>query len=736
MALIGKIREKSWLLVLLIGLALLAFILSDYQSWFGGQEDQYGYGTVYGEMVDYNLYDKAVSNYQMMDQQQFQQQGREYTSRDQTASENKAWNAIVDSILLQREFDKLGISVSDNEFDAYLYGEQGFKVLPDIEQSFLDPQTGLFSLKLLQKRIEEMKGSTNADEQLAWEQTKRSLTMRRQQEKYFQLLGQGVYVTKLEAEENYVARNRTKSISFVFKRLTDIPDEDIKISDADLKKYYEEHKNDKKYENRSNSRELRYFAVDILPSKNDTLKFNEKMASLKQQFASKSGAVADSLFVIENSEWKYYIPKAGFRPAGSPKANQNFMYPAEMDTVFKAASVGTVVGPYFDNGSYRLAKVIGVDNQLYSVRHILLQVQRQDTVGVAKMKKTADSLMAVVNTDNFESLVTQYSADNGSKADGGKIENFVAGEMVPEFSDFAKNNPVGKIGYVQTDYGFHIIEVLEKKSGYVPNLAIVQQTLKPSSNTLDDIDTEVHDLLYDLEDKIAKKNDIKSKVEAFDTLVSRSGYFAQTMNLDEKNLQVYGMRTVYAEDKLIELAFDEKNEAGTLYSAPIKDESRYIIAMLTVKREKGVPSFEAAELTMRRDLMNEKKADKIKSTMTGKSVEELAKSMGMPEPQKADVSFSSPQIPGAGYEPEIIGTLFSAGLKDGQRTLPLTGKSAVYVIQINKTTKEPATKNFDEDVMTLENQVASNIQNDIMTALREKAEVVDNRRFLKVGIRR
>src|SRR5690606_4803317 len=178
------------------------------------------------------------------------------------------------------------------------------------------------------------------------------------------------------------------------------------------------------------------------------------------------------------------------------------------------------------------------------------------------------------------------------------------------------------------------------------------------------------------------------------------------------------------------------NEAGTVYSSPIKDESRYIIAMLTLKRDKGTPSFEAVETVMRRDFMAEKKADKIKSTMTGKSVEELAKSYGLGAPLKADVTFSSPQITGGGYEPEIVGTLFSAGLKDGQRTLPLVGKSGVYVIRIDKTTKEPTTDNFDQDIATLKGQITSSLQNDVMTALREKAEVVDNRRFLKIGIRR
>lgn len=732
MAIIGKIREKSWLLVGIVGLALFAFILSDYQSWFG-QPSQTGYGTIDGEPVDFRLYERASENYKAADEMEYQRQQRPYTLRDQVMSENKAWNAIVDSIILQKEFDALGISVSDREFDAYLYGHEGFTVIPSIAENFKDPATGLYSEKLLRKRVDEMKTSTNADEQRGWEQTKTSLTLQRLQEKYYQLLSQGIYVTNLEAKEMYVAQKRTKSISFVIKRFSEIPDADIKITDEELKKYYEANKGDVKYRAKSNSRDIKYFALDIVPSKEDSAAFNKELEKLKENFAKQTTAKDDSIFVVKNSEFPVYYAKTAYRSENEQKVNPNFTYPASMDSVFSRASTGTIVGPYVDKGKYRLAKVIATDNALYSVRHILLNAQRTDTVAVEQKKKQADSLVKILNADNFEAHVLQYSGDQGSVQNGGKYENFIHEQMVPEFSNFARENAVGKIGWVQSDFGIHIIEVLEKNPGI--GLAIIEKTLKPSSNTLDDINLLANDLVSEFVDAVDKKSSLKEKNDAFDTLAYKKGYIPVSLTIDERNLFVSNMKTPLAEDRIIALAFNEKSRAGEVNLTPIKDEDRYLIAMLSLKRDKGEPSFEAAEAAMRRDLMNDKKADILKSKMNSKKIEDIAAKNNI-QVQKADITFANPSIMGGGYDPEIVGTLFSKGIKDGTTTLPLKGRNAVYVVRVDKTIPEPATKSYETEIQTIKGQVRGSLQNDAITALREKANVVDNRRFLRIGVRR
>ena len=130
MALIGKIREKSWLLVMLVGLALLAFILSDYKSIMGGYSDEYGLGTVYGSKVDPQKYDQAVQRFEQQGRMQAQQQQREFSQQDQEQASEQAWSYIVDNEILTREYESLGIDVSESEFKAYLYGTDGFTVLP------------------------------------------------------------------------------------------------------------------------------------------------------------------------------------------------------------------------------------------------------------------------------------------------------------------------------------------------------------------------------------------------------------------------------------------------------------------------------------------------------------------------------------------------------------------------------------------------------------------------------
>jgi len=736
MALIGKIREKSGLLVILIGVALLAFIMGDWQKITGGMENLYGYGTVYGEKVDYKAYEEASRKFEEQDRMQFAQQQREYSQRDQEATTDKAWNYVVETTLFEREYDALGIDVSDAEFDAYLYGTDGFQVMPELAQGFTDSITGIFNAKLLQKRIEEMESSSDPNVQKQWEDSKKYYVDKRKQEKYFSLLGQGMYVSKLEAEEEYFAQKEVKNISYVVRRYTEISDEDIKISDDELKKYYDEHKDEKKYENRTAQREVKWFDVNILPSKKDTSDFNKLMEQTKKSFAS---AVNDSLFVMENSELKFYTSSkfATAVPEGHSKA-QNMMvtYPKYMDTVFKTSAVGDIVGPFPSKDRLVVAKVIGYTPSRLKARHILLATNgATDEKVFAAKQKQADSLMKLINKDNFAEFVTRYSDDKGSVPQGGEIDNFIEADMVPEFGNFCATEPIGKIGSVKTQYGIHIIEVLERDAEKFPLVAAVMKTFKASQETIDRKESEVYELLYKLEEKVSAQSELKAKLDIFDTIVQQAGYFARPISIMADNPKLYGFTTSFAEDKILKLAFAEEAKAGDVTTAPVKDKDRYIIAMVSSIREKGAPSFEDIEKVMKRDLLEEKKAKRLTNQLIkDKTLDAMAK-RGNTSVLKAEVTFANPQITGSGYEPEVVGTLFS-GLKDGQRTLPLKGKLGVYVVRIDKTVKAPAAANYNVEREQMLATLRGGLQNSALNGLKKKAEVIDNRRFLKIGLRR
>ncbi len=735
MALIGKIREKSGLLVVLIGIALFAFILGDWRKITQGSEDEFGYGTVYGDKVDYAKFEEANARFQEQDAMQAQQQQREYTQKDQDASTEKAWNYMVETTIFDREFEALGIDVSEAEFDAYLYGTDGFAVLPELAQGFTDSLTGMFNAKMLEKRIDEMEASTDPNVQKQWADNKKYYTDRRKQEKYFELIGQGLYVTKLEAEEEYFAQKEVKSVSYVVRRYSELLDEDIKVSDEELKAYYEEHKNDKKYENKTASREVRYFDVVINPSKSDSAKFNRMMNDFKKGFATSTN---DSIFIVKNSDVKFYSSQkiATAVPEGNEKAQKLQSYPKFMDTVFKTATVGQIVGPYDSRGTVVISKVLGFTPSRLKARHILLSTnQSKDAKVIAQKQKTADSLVKLINKDNFAEYVTKFSDDPGSKQTGGEYDNFLEADMVAEFGAFCATKPIGTIGTVKTQFGIHIIEVLDRDEAKFPVLASVAKTFKASQETIDRKESEVYNLLYKLEAKLSKVSDLKKKLELFDTIAQQAGYFVRPVSLQDEGPKLYGFNTTFAEDKILKLAFVEEAKAGDLTTAPIKDKDRYIIGIVSSIKTKGVPNFEDIEVTMKRDLIEEKKAKRFTNQLLkDKNLNAMAKRANG-EVMKAEVTFGNPQITGAGYEPEVVGSLFS-GLKDGQRTLPLKGKMGVYVIRIDKSTKAPTAANYNVEREQLFAGLKGSLQGQALNALKKKAEVIDNRRLLKAGIRR
>jgi peptidyl-prolyl cis-trans isomerase D len=259
MAIIGKIRNNSMIIVIafvIVGIAMLyeSFKTANPNFTLFGDNTEYGIGTVYGEKMDGNKYSQISSRVQDQERMQAQQQQKEFGEREIESSNDKSWGFMVDSVILKKEYDALGISVSDREFNSYLMATDGFSVLQDLSQFFTDSLTGTITeqstikgRQKLQSTLTQLK--TNKDPQAVqqWNSTKQYYSDRRKQEKYLNLLSQGVYVTKLEAENEYKANNDKKNISFVMRRYTEINDADIKIKDEELKAYYDEHKSDSKY---------------------------------------------------------------------------------------------------------------------------------------------------------------------------------------------------------------------------------------------------------------------------------------------------------------------------------------------------------------------------------------------------------------------------------------------------------------------------------------------------------
>lgn len=728
MAIIGKIREKSWLVLVLVGGALVAFIMGDWQNMFGSTEYEFGYGLVYGEKVDMNAFEQEAQKQQGIADMNAQAQGQP----SQPINRDQLWNSFVEDIILEKEFEALGISVSDEELESYMYARDGFSPIPDLAQNFRD-SLGNFSAQALQARITEMENSEDAQQQEIWKNYKESLIARRKQEKYKELLAQSVYVTDLQARDEYYAQQEVKSISFVLERYSTVSDEEVKDTDENLLAYWEEHKNDKEYEVLEPVREIDYIDFYIEPSGEDSAKFEADLERIKTEFATTSN---DSLFVTKNSESRMYTsgPYSTAVPENNANANTlPFKYPAPMDTVFKNAKVGDIVGPYASAGMYNVAKVIGFTKDTINARHILIPVEQGQEAAADKL---ADSILSVINKDNFTQFVDKYSTDQGSKVKGGELGDFFFTNMVAPFATYCANEPIGKIGKVRSQFGIHIIEVLDRRGREFPRLAVVQKALTPSQKAIDDTEQMVYDLLFKLASEMDKADNNYARVAIFDSISTEAIRFPRKLSIKEDKPVVAGITSVTAQNSILKLAFKEGALVGDLVGSPIRDKDRLVLACVSGIKNKGVPSFEEMKEKVRSNYKRDKKAEILIDKMSkAKSLIELEDESKGIKIQQAEVTFSAPQIRGAGNDPKIVGAIFS-GLKDGETTKPIQGKVGVYMVKIEKTTEAMAPANFDKEKEQLTGQLRSIVQSKAMEGLKKNADVIDNRAFFDANIRR
>lgn len=733
MALIGKIREKSWLLVIVIGIAMLAFIVGDLDSVFrgGAQEDVYGIGTVNGEKVNEEEYNNFLGNARQnifqSKQQQNPTQQPQFTQEDEKNARTQAWNAAVANKLMKKEYEEIGLIVDEFELENVLYGENGYDP-SSISMQFKDSVTGEFAPDQLRQAIQQMEESNDPEQVQQLKGTMDYVREMRLNEKYLALLGAGVHTTTLEGREEYEGQKTIKNVTYVYQSFTKVPQDVIgEITDEEIKTYYEEHKNEEKYKQKP-SRKLSYFSINVTPSKTDS---SDVFGLLEKMVPKFEKTNKDSIFVMRYSDVKEYRNDSSgiAKPEGS---GQGITYPRSMSDEIENAEPGDVVGPYATNQGIKISKILRFVNEpTATVRHILLNAKTPEQVDAAQKK--ADSIIRVIRANNnFEEMVTQFSEDPGSKNTGGKYEDFPQGQMVPTFNDFSFEKPIGTIGTVKTNYGIHIIEVLGRKESKRPILANVVKAVKPSKTTTDNVNSEVSDMIYQLDDKFQSAANIEEKVNIFDTFAIDNGHNVRTITLNDENPRTNGFGDL-AEGRILRLAYEEGVKEGDLSSSPIRDNNRIIVAMVTDIIEEGIPSFETVKDRMKSEVRKEKQAQYLVDQMVGnEDLQALANEMNA-KLQSEGLTFSSNNV-AVGREPKILGTAFS-GLIDGQTSVPVVGNSGVFVLRVDNTVEAPETTDFSTEIEQLNSQKKTTIQNQHRSALIQGADVVDNRKLRSYGIR-
>ena len=236
------------------------------------------------------------------------------------------------------------------------------------------------------------------------------------------------------------------------------------------------------------------------------------------------------MFVINNSESRRaFYRQIAYKPENHPNSKiVLFTFPDKLEPTFDKAKIGDVVGPYYHKDELHIAKVINKRKVAMTSRHILISAQRSDLRSVEKARKTADSILKIINSDNFDSFVSRFSEDPGSVEKGGVYKDYLEGEMVPEFNDFSLHKPLHEIGMVQSDYGFHIMEVLNRKPVSFPCLAVVSKEVKMSKSSIAEFMKAKQAYVRELRDNINAESDPLQKIILFEDFAEKNGFIPET----------------------------------------------------------------------------------------------------------------------------------------------------------------------------------------------------------------
>lgn len=738
MAIIGKIQSNSVLLTIVIGGALLLFILSDYYKGGGGEAEFIPTATVYGDEIDEDEYEelrevfvnRELSN--ALNQNQGQPLSEQQRIQTEQQAEDQAFNEVIRRNLMNREFDKLGITCTTLELNDMLHGEH---IHPWVEQvPIFRGVDGLFSRDSVRSFINNLDPANEPDEDESraqwsdarkqWKDFERELKDTRRADKYVTLIQKGIFVNSIEAKHQYNANNEVRSVRFVVQRFSDIPFDEIEVTDEDIKAFYDEHKNEAEYEMQE-SADVDFVSFPISTSEEDKVEIINEMNKLKEQFATTTDNVA---FISKHSSIDMGSDSVEFSKGELAFAMPSFMgaaqYPGIADDDIQQSKVGDIVGPYsttFSTDGKPMAfmgKVTSVrtENQAW-VRHILIKIDATRTEEEAKA--ISDSLIAEIKTKgNFVEMVQTMSEDDGSIANNGEYKWFPEGRMVPEFNDAAFKGAIGQLQLVKTTYGFHIVEVLGRAERIVPKMAVITKSIAPSENTLKYMEERVFDFIFTVNENSASDS-------AFYTLAKDSGQTVMNARIWINQSYVTGIQKP---KKIMKFAFGKNALEGDL-SDPILDGENYVVAFLANKIPEGAPEFEDVKEQMRFPALKDKQAKIYMEKMGGKkSLEQVALVVKNGQILNAQITFGANVIAGGGgNEPEVIGKLFTK-IPVGAMTKPIKGRTGVYVCILDNISPAPETSDYSVERDYVKAARRGSADNLVIRALREAADVIDNRR--------
>lgn len=705
-----KIRRRTGLLVGIVGLALIIFIL---ESLLGngasvfGDDEMTTVGSINGTRIDRNEFalkiDKQVNNYRQGNQ------GREVDDATRTQIVETTWQKYIIDLVMKPQFDKIGIAVGDDElYEAVLVNpvQTIIQGVSDRSTGKVNPQLALPDGSLdVAKWRQAVQGWTGENEAYV-RQLEEQVKNTRYFEKFRSLITRGLYVTKAEAKQHFKNNNAQMSVNFVLKRFDSVNDSTIKLTDSELEKYYNEHSF--QYTNPETTRKVEYVAFDILPSDEDLAQAEKEAIAAAAQFKGKTPAEDSTLMQMENENGAVIIQ------------NMNKKNMVIRDSSVFTDAPGTVYGPYNEGAYFKVYKLQAINSVADSarVRHILVATSdpqtQQPKRSMAQAKREADSVLVLIreNKVSFDSLVTTFSDDPGSKENGGDYGWWgEEANWVEPFKNAGLMGTKGNISVVETSFGYHIIEVLDvsktRHNSY--RVAQIQKMIAPSEATTQKIFAKANQFAGEnttgvLFDKSVEKQKLTPRLAD---------------NLREGDYQVPGLEG--AKD-LVKWAYMANKGDVSLFTLSDK----FVVAKLSAIRNKGVLPFEEVKDEVTYKAKQAKKADillaEFKSkAANAKSVAEYATKLSLDLLKQDGLVYTTGSVEGVGRDNIIVGT--AAGLKQGVVSKPTAGENGVFVLVVNSVRSNPEPQNYSNDQQSAERAVAARSDYEVFNALKDISDI-------------
>jgi len=707
MALISTLRTKMTKFVVgFVALAMGAFIVgSDLfgngpRSVFGGNQNNIG--EIGGTSISRDEYQSEVQERENNYALSFNRQPGE---KERPTLQNQAWELLILKYAIRSQFEKVGVKVTTDEIWDMV---QGKNVDPNVKQSFSD-SAGNFD----RKRVIQFLNNFNtppptnpqmyqqwAESKYRWDLFKKDLGLGRERIKYENLLIKTNYVTAAEAERDYHNQNDVAEVKLLFVPFFAVSDSAVKVEDGDLKDYY--NKNKERYKAKY-TRSLNYVSFPVVPSAEDSAKIRKDADKMAADFKT---VADDSLFAVTNTEGQK--PYAKYTVATLPA-----------DITKDKLVTGNVVGPFLSDGNYKIIKVVKVGTDtIYTAKasHILI---RWDDETDAKKKIAREKATKILNEikggADFAAKAREFGTD-GTASRGGDLGYFTSGQMVKPFQSAVFN--AKKTGVlptlVETQFGYHIIDVTALKDNSAYTVATIELKISPSDET--------HNAAF------LKAQNFASGLSGVDAFKEKAG--KEKLNVLEANdLGTNDQRVGNLGDarKMITWLFRD----GSLgkVSDVFDLEDSYVVAVMKGETEEGYRTFEAVKNEITPAVRNLAKAKKIieKLTSSKGTLDEMAKAFGTDAVVNTsnDLKLNSNSLPGAGNDPAAVGRAFS--LADGKRTAPFAGENGVLVVELQHKTIAPEVG----DYAMFKNELLKNLNNrsglNIAEAIKDGSAIKDKR---------